>query len=184
MGNFGQPIPETEKTVQQLAAEGHFRAIAQWLNEPLVAHEVYAQVCPDDRPGCLRIQVEFKQAPPRERLTRFLCSRIWKLNSSLIEGIHIVARTIGERRPLWQQRIKVVAPVHKRTNTSAFNQSSSGAESTQPRTLNVPLGQSKKSPATAVTLKLQRSDGKRDISDAVPSHPLAQSDGSSRPSPS
>lgn len=102
------PEPSSPST-QELAAAGHFRAIALWLNQPLASQGIYVQVQPD-RPGCLLLMVEFEQPPLRERLTRFLCHRIWLLNSVLIEGVHIVARPAGQRRILWQQRVRIVTP--------------------------------------------------------------------------
>ncbi|HEY9737408.1 MAG TPA: CapA family protein, partial [Trichocoleus sp.] len=104
------PAPPSPPSIQEMAAAGHFRAIAFWLNEPLAPQGIFVQVQPADQPGCLRLLVEFEQTPLRERLTRFLCHRVWQLNSPLIEGIHIIARPAGRRRVLWQQRIRVVTP--------------------------------------------------------------------------
>ncbi|WP_204140650.1 CapA family protein [Halomicronema sp. CCY15110] len=93
-----------------LAAAGQFRAIALWLNEPLIPEGIYAQVSQDKRPGCIHITLEFERPPLQKPLTQYLCHLIWQLNSPLIEGIHLTARPIGVRKPLWQQRIRVMTP--------------------------------------------------------------------------
>ncbi|MBD0267260.1 MAG: CapA family protein [Cyanobacteria bacterium Co-bin8] len=99
----------SSSSVRDLAAAGHFRAIALWLNEPLAAQGIYVQV-QAEQPGRLLLLVEFEQPPLKERLTRFLCHRVWLLNSPLIEGVHIIARPAGRRRILWQQRVRIVTP--------------------------------------------------------------------------
>ncbi|MGF1457772.1 MAG: CapA family protein [Leptolyngbyaceae cyanobacterium] len=96
-----------------LAAAGQFRAIALWLNEPLVPQGVYAQVCQDKRPGCIRITLEFERTPLQKPLTQYVCHLMWQLNSPLIEGIHLLARPVGERQLAWQQRVRIVTPALK-----------------------------------------------------------------------
>ncbi|RZM77701.1 CapA family protein [Leptolyngbya iicbica] len=93
-----------------LAAAGQFRAIALWLNEPLIPEGIYAQVSQDKRPGCIQITLEFERTPLQKPLTQYVCHLIWQLNSPLIEGIHLTARPIGGRKLLWQQRIRVMTP--------------------------------------------------------------------------
>ncbi|MBE9109362.1 CapA family protein [Nodosilinea sp. LEGE 07298] len=107
-----EPLPQPP-TVRERAAAGYFRDIALWLNQPLAAHGIFVQV-QADRPGCLRLIVEFQRPPIKDRLLRFLCHRVWLLNSELIEGILVVARPLGHRQVLWQQRIKIVTPALKR----------------------------------------------------------------------
>ncbi|MGG6241094.1 CapA family protein [Nodosilinea sp. AN01ver1] len=107
-----EPLPQPP-TVRERAAAGYFRDIALWLNQPLAAHGIFVQVRAD-RPGCLQLIVEFQQPPVKDRLLRFLCHRVWLLNSELIEGIWVIARPLGHRRVLWQQRIKIVTPALKR----------------------------------------------------------------------
>jgi poly-gamma-glutamate synthesis protein (capsule biosynthesis protein) len=95
--------------VRERAAAGHFRDIARWLNQPLAPHGIFVQV-QSDRPGCLLLLVEYQQPPIQEHLLRFLCHRVWLLNSELIEGIAVVARPLGHRRVTWQRRVKIVTP--------------------------------------------------------------------------
>ncbi len=106
-----QPIPQPP-TVRDRAAAGYFRDIALWLNQPLAPHGIFVQV-QADHPGCLRLVVEFQRPPIKDHLLRLLCHRIWLLNSDLIEGICVVARPLGHRRVLWEQRIKIVTPALK-----------------------------------------------------------------------
>lgn len=107
-----QPIAQPP-TVRDRAAAGYFRDLALWLNQPLAPHGIFVQV-QADRPGCLRLVVEFQRPPIKDHLLRLLCHRIWLLNSDLIEGICVVARPLGHRRVLWEQRIKIVTPALKR----------------------------------------------------------------------
>ena len=94
------------------AAAGRFRAIALWLNQPLSSQGVFVQVT-SERPGCLTLAVEFQRPPQKERLIRFLCHRIWQLNSPIIEGIHVVGRPMGGGRILWDHHVRVITPALK-----------------------------------------------------------------------
>ncbi|MEB3314231.1 MAG: CapA family protein [Cyanobacteriota bacterium] len=129
-------VPGSEKSppsLRELAAAGHFRSIALWLNQPLAPQGIFVQVQPD-RPGCLKLIVEFQRSPLRDRLVRFLCHRIWQLNSELIEGIYILVRPIGWQRPLWHQRVKIVTPALKRRQAAAqFSQAIPVQASLPPR---------------------------------------------------
>ncbi|HIK44137.1 MAG TPA: CapA family protein [Leptolyngbyaceae cyanobacterium M65_K2018_010] len=109
-----QQPPSTPTSVRERAAAGYFRDIALWLNEPLVTQGIFVQVQADQRPGCLKLMVEFERSPIKDRLLRFLCHRVWQLNSELIEGIHVLARPVGWQRVLWQQRVRIVTPALKR----------------------------------------------------------------------
>ncbi|MEM9945734.1 MAG: CapA family protein, partial [Cyanobacteria bacterium P01_D01_bin.36] len=93
--------------VQQLAAEGYFQAIAYWLNERLVPQNVYAQVKSDEVAGCIKVLVEFERSPQPRRLLKFVCDRICKLNSNIIEGVYLIARSVGSAQTEWEQRIRI-----------------------------------------------------------------------------
>ena len=110
MVNAASNLSPEKLSTKALAAAGQFRAIALWLNEPLIPEKIYAQVSQDQRPGCIRIIVEFERQPLQKPLTQFICHLMWQLNSPLIEGIHLLARPVGERQPVWQQRIRVMTP--------------------------------------------------------------------------
>ncbi|HEY9761227.1 MAG TPA: CapA family protein [Trichocoleus sp.] len=109
----GAQVDSSSASVRSQAAAGHFRAIALWLNEPLAPQGIYVQVQADPQPGCLRLLLEFEQTPLQEKLVRFLCHRIWLLNSPLIEGIHVVARPVNRPRIAWQQRVRIITPALK-----------------------------------------------------------------------
>lgn len=93
--------------VRQLAAEGYFQAIAYWLNQPLVPQNIYAQVLADTVPGRIKILIEFERSPDPQKLLKFICNRIYQLNSSIIEGIYLIVRAVGSSKTDWEQRIKI-----------------------------------------------------------------------------
>ena len=93
--------------VRQKAAEGYFQAIAYWLNEKLIPQGVYAKVLTDESIGRIKIIVEFEREPRRERLVRFVCDRIYQLNSDAIKGVNIIARTIGAAKINWKQAVRI-----------------------------------------------------------------------------
>lgn len=93
--------------VKQLAATGHFRSIALWLNYPLVPQSIYARVQADQYPGYLQVLLEFDRPPNQDALVRLVCNRICRLESNVVRGLYVVGRLIGDDKPLWQQRIKL-----------------------------------------------------------------------------
>ncbi|MEM1252225.1 MAG: CapA family protein [Cyanobacteria bacterium P01_H01_bin.21] len=93
--------------VKQLAATGHFRSIALWLNHLLVPQSIYAQVQTDRHPGYVQIFLEFERSPKKDALIRLVCNRICRLESDVIRGVYLVGRLIGSDQPLWQQRVKL-----------------------------------------------------------------------------
>lgn len=93
--------------VKTLAAEGYFQAIAYWLNEPLILQSIYVQVSADDVLGRVKVLAEFERVPEPQRLVRFVCDRLYRLNSGVIEGVHLIARTIGSSQTLWEQRVRI-----------------------------------------------------------------------------
>ncbi|MEO0867476.1 MAG: CapA family protein [Cyanobacteria bacterium J06642_11] len=93
--------------IQQLAATGHFRSIALWLNYPLVPQGIYAQVQPHRDPGYLQVLLEFDRPPKQDALIRLVCHRVCHLNSAIIRGLYLVGRRVGTAQPLWQQRVRL-----------------------------------------------------------------------------
>jgi hypothetical protein len=100
LDTFSQP------SVLQLARAGDFRAIAYWLNTYLVPQNIYARVAVD-RPGWLLVMVEFFREPERDRLNRFICSRLVRLNSNLIEGVRVLGRVMGSADIRWDQSFRL-----------------------------------------------------------------------------
>ncbi|MBF2033923.1 MAG: CapA family protein [Leptolyngbyaceae cyanobacterium T60_A2020_046] len=105
-------------STKALAAAGHFRAIALWLNEPLVDQGIFVQVQAAGA-GCLRVLAEYERSPDSEALTRFICHRIWHLNSPFIEGVHLLARPIGSTQTQWERRIRILTPVMRQRRAQA-----------------------------------------------------------------
>lgn len=102
-----------QQSVVELARNGNFRALAYWLNSQLVPQGIYVQV-QAARPGCLQTVVEFHRKPIRDRLVRFICHRLWQLESDLIEGVHILARYIGQSDFIWQQTVRIPTRTERR----------------------------------------------------------------------
>lgn len=90
--------------VKQLAASGHFRSIALWLNYSLVAQGIQAVVQPDARPAYLHILLESPHPLAQEPLIKFVCRQIGSLKAPAIHGLYLVACTAGQSQ--WQQRIR------------------------------------------------------------------------------
>lgn len=116
--------------IRQLAAAGYFRAIAYWLNEPLVPQKVYAQVLADEVPGRIKILVEFERVPQSQRLIRFVCDRIYRLNSDVIEGIHLIARALGTGQTDWEQSIRIPTAAQRQQKQSQAKSSTQTAVQT------------------------------------------------------
>jgi poly-gamma-glutamate synthesis protein (capsule biosynthesis protein) len=105
----------------ELARAGNFRAIAHWLNQALMPYGMRAFVG-TARPGCLKVLVELHPAlradegmagPWQETLVRFVCHRLWKLNSALIEGVRVAARFADQQTILWEQSVRIAAPARR-----------------------------------------------------------------------
>lgn len=101
--------------VKNLAAEGYFQAIAYWLNEPLIPQNIYVQVSADDVLGRVKVLAEFERVPEPQRLVRFVCDRLYRLNSGVIEGVHLIARMIGASQTLWEQRVRIPTSHQRRS---------------------------------------------------------------------
>ncbi|MEM9091155.1 MAG: CapA family protein, partial [Cyanobacteria bacterium P01_F01_bin.53] len=118
--------------VRPLAAAGYFQAIAYWLNERLIPQQVYAQVLEDEVPGRLRILVEFERPPQPKRLIRFVCDRLYKLNSDVIEGVHLIARALGSAKTDWEHSIRIPTASQRQPKQST---PTAAATATSPDTL-------------------------------------------------
>lgn len=106
-------------SILELAQEGNFRAIAFWINSLLGPYGIYIRATPS-RSGQMNILVDFKQSRRREfyvalrkHLVRFICYRLWTLNSEKIRDVRIIARIAGEQDILWKQSIRIVTPANR-----------------------------------------------------------------------
>ncbi len=116
--------------LQQMASEGHFQAIAYWLNAQLVNHDLYAQVLADKVPGRLKVLVEFERAPEPKRLSRFVCDRLYHLNSEIIEGVHLIVRPLGASKTDWEKIIRIPTATERAQKQSQTLQVASNRAST------------------------------------------------------
>ncbi len=122
--------------VRQLASEGYFQAIAYLLNQELVSQNIYVQVSHSKIAGRLKILVEYERAPQPQRLIRFICDRIYTLNSDLIEGVHLVARIIGSAKTDWEERIRIptISQRHPSSKLSIDSSDANGPDASVPDT--------------------------------------------------
>ncbi len=106
LDHFYQP------SVIQLAREGDFRAIAYWLNGYLIPHGIYARV-EAAQPGCLQVWIECYRVPQPDRLIRYICYRLCKLNSPIIRGARIATCLAGTAQVQWERSVRIVSPAQK-----------------------------------------------------------------------
>jgi poly-gamma-glutamate synthesis protein (capsule biosynthesis protein) len=102
----------SQPSILELARAGNFQAIGYWINRELTPQGIYARV-QHGRAGYLQIFVEFQQEPPADRLIKFICHQLAKLNSPTFIGVRIVARFAGSPEILWQRTVRLVRPKRK-----------------------------------------------------------------------
>lgn len=105
-----------QPSLLELAQDGNCRALTYWMNSLLGSQgiQIRVQPAPDQffkilvdfhrprrRDACLRL---------RDRLARFICYRLWTLNSDVIQGVRIVARIAGDPKVLWQLSVRINSP--------------------------------------------------------------------------
>ncbi len=109
-----------QPSLVELARTGNFQAIAHWVNHALQPYGIRAYVG-GVSPGCLKVLVEFPLSKTRAELSqawrdqvvRFICRRIWQLNSAQIEGLRIAGKLTHERSIRWEQAVRVVSPARR-----------------------------------------------------------------------
>jgi Bacterial capsule synthesis protein PGA_cap len=100
-----------QDSVIKLAQTGNLRAIAFWLNRYLVPQGICAQVTHEQQ-GCLLVRVVCHRPPERDRLVRFICHRLCKLNADGIQEARITAQIVGSPTLLWEKSARIVPTVH------------------------------------------------------------------------
>jgi peptidoglycan/xylan/chitin deacetylase (PgdA/CDA1 family) len=113
-----------------LARQGNCQAIAYWINGFLGPQGIYAQVR-TTRSKTLQILLDFQRPRRKEqclglqsRLVRFICYRLWMLNSSTIDDVRIVGRFASDFTILWKQTVRIVTPANAlRLRTRSARQS-------------------------------------------------------------
>ncbi|HEY9643761.1 MAG TPA: polysaccharide deacetylase family protein [Coleofasciculaceae cyanobacterium] len=108
-----------QPSLMELAQLGNHRALTYWMNSLLAPQGIRVQVQPASTRYFIKILIDFQ--PParretcsqlRDRLVRFICYRLWTLNSEAILGVKIVARMAGDSRVLWQQSVRINTPAN------------------------------------------------------------------------
>ncbi|MEL7035452.1 MAG: CapA family protein [Cyanobacteria bacterium J06592_8] len=104
--NLSQP------SIIDLARSGDFQALNYLINSYLRPQGIFARV-EQERQGRLQVLVEFQTEPVAERIVRFICHFLWKLNSPTLEGVQIVGRYRGDSGVLWKQSVRIVTPANQ-----------------------------------------------------------------------
>lgn len=108
----------------ELARAGNFQAISYWINKELKPQGISASVAKEST-GYLQVLVEFQREPPADRLIKFICHQLWKLNSPVLEGVSIMGRFSGSPKILWKQSVRIVSPAKRNLpKQSSFSQNS------------------------------------------------------------
>ncbi|HEY9695802.1 MAG TPA: CapA family protein [Trichocoleus sp.] len=95
-----------QDAVVKLAQAGNLQAIAFWMNHYLVPQGICVQAM-TDQPGHLQLRVMCRRLPDRDRLVRFICHRLCKLDSDVIRSVHITAQQVGSTHILWEKSAKI-----------------------------------------------------------------------------
>jgi hypothetical protein len=109
-----------QASVVKLAQSGNSRAIAFWLNRYLVPQGICAQV-ETEPSGCLVIRVACRQIPEGDRLVRFICHRLCKLDSQTIRQVRITAQLVGSPQILWEKAARIIPPSERQNQKAANN---------------------------------------------------------------
>jgi poly-gamma-glutamate capsule biosynthesis protein CapA/YwtB (metallophosphatase superfamily) len=109
-----------QASIIKLAQTGNSRAIAFWLNRDLVPQGICAQISAESS-DCLAIQVVSRQAPDCDRLVRFICHRLCKLDSEAIQQVRITAQTVGSAAVLWEKSARIIPPSARQKPAKAFS---------------------------------------------------------------
>lgn len=101
-----------QASIVKLAQAGNSRAIAFWINRYLVPQGVCAQVVTE--PSGLLIRVVCRQVPDGDRLVRFICHRLCKLESEAIQQVRITAQLVGSTEVLWEKTARIISPANRK----------------------------------------------------------------------
>jgi poly-gamma-glutamate synthesis protein (capsule biosynthesis protein) len=105
-------------SILELARGGNFQAIGYWINRELTPQGIYARV-QQGTAGTLQVLVEFQQEPPADRLIKFICHQLARLNSPTLRRVRIIAKFVGSPQILWQRTVRLVTPASKQKNKSS-----------------------------------------------------------------
>ncbi|ERT05202.1 bacterial capsule synthesis PGA_cap family protein [Lyngbya aestuarii BL J] len=102
----------SQPSIFDLARSGDFQAINYLINSYLRPQGISARVG-RERQGRLQVLIEFQTEPVAERIIKFICHLLWKLNSPTVEGVQIVGRYTGDPAVLWKQSVRIVTPANQ-----------------------------------------------------------------------
>lgn len=112
--------PTYRPSILELARAGNFQAIAYWMNS-LLAPQGLSVRAKTTKSGCLKLVVDFRYPLPRnaclglrQQLVKFICYRLWTLNSEAIRDVRIVARIAGQPDIVWRQSVRIITPANRR----------------------------------------------------------------------
>ncbi len=112
----------TQISLFEAARSGDFQAISYWINRELKPQGISARVVKENT-GSLQVLVEFQREPPADRLIKFICHQLWKLNSPVLERVKIMGRFSGSPKILWKQSVRINSQsksnVHQQSNFSS-----------------------------------------------------------------
>jgi poly-gamma-glutamate capsule biosynthesis protein CapA/YwtB (metallophosphatase superfamily) len=123
-----------QPSVMELAREGDLRAIAYWINSFLMPQGIYVRVGVT-RSGSLHLLVEFERQPDRETLIRFICHRLCRLKSEVIDIVRIAARPLGSKQIVWSHSVRLLVPIRR----GPRSRSAAPGRSPQPRSTPTPI---------------------------------------------
>jgi poly-gamma-glutamate capsule biosynthesis protein CapA/YwtB (metallophosphatase superfamily) len=111
-------INQVDELLQQ-ARQGDLQAIAAWINQVTLSYGIRALVGVQG-PGCLSIALELPAGSQREALLtakdgliRFICHRVWAMNSAIIEGLRISAQFRDDAAVAWEQSVRIMTPARR-----------------------------------------------------------------------
>jgi poly-gamma-glutamate capsule biosynthesis protein CapA/YwtB (metallophosphatase superfamily) len=110
-----------QPSIFEQARSGDLRAIAYWINSFLVPQGIFVRVGVT-RAGNLHLLVEFERQPERDRLLRFICHRLCRLKSDVIDIVRIAVRPAGTQPILWTQSIRLLMPVRRPSTRAVSSQ--------------------------------------------------------------
>ena len=96
----------TRTSLLELARSGDFQAISHWMNKKLKPQGISARITKETT-GYLKILVEFQREPSVDRLIKFICHQLCKLNSPVLERVNIVGRLSGSSKILWKHSVRI-----------------------------------------------------------------------------
>jgi poly-gamma-glutamate synthesis protein (capsule biosynthesis protein) len=91
---IGGDVASSKEGGFHLAQSGDRTAIAAWINVYLLPQRLCAQIA-DWTHEQMTIVVHCRQLPDREKLVRFICHRLWKLQLKQVQRVCIVARLMS-----------------------------------------------------------------------------------------